>query len=59
MEEQPEVVCRGSKGKETGEGLGERVEWEVLGKSTEDVGSRASKRKRKERVQQCNKALCG
>ena len=52
------MVGRQSMGKETGgEGLGERVEQEALGKSTEHVSSREVKRKK--RVQQSNKALCG
>lgn len=50
MKEQPEVAGRGSKRKETREGLGERMEQETLGKSTEYVPSREVKRK--ERVQQ-------
>lgn len=50
------MVRRGSKEKETGgEGLGERVGQEALGKSTEGVSREA---KRTERVQQCNMASC-
>lgn len=51
------MVGRGSKVKETVGRLGERMEQEVLGESTEDVSSREVKRK--ERVEQSSKALCG
>lgn len=51
------MVGKGSKVKETVGGLGERMEQEGLGESTEDVSSREIKRK--ERVEQCSKALCG
>lgn len=51
------MVGRGSKVKETVGGLRERMEQEVLGESTEDVSSREIKRK--ERVQQYSKAVCG
>lgn len=50
------VVGRGSKGKEMGrKGLGEQVEREVPGKSTEDLGS--GEARRKGRVRQCKKAF--
>lgn len=50
------MVGRESKVKET-VGLGERMEQEILGESTEDVSSREIKRKG--RLEQCSKALCG
>lgn len=51
------MVVRESKVKETVGALGERMEQEILGESTKDVSSREIKRK--EKVEQCSKALCG